>query len=228
MCIAARRHQQLPLSLGCDENAYVIGKGIHLARAPIANDRHQVLGVLYPGDFVRAGTLPPFEGVAIISVSEVGQAWRMRWPAAKPLIDENPDLARRIAYNVADQAARTALHHAIVAGLTSEERVAALLIEIALRTGTMTPVGYRFEMPLSRTDIAEHLALNADTVSRIVSRMRADGRIVRTGQQRILSVDIDALAEDCPVSPALIRMHARNHCETSHPALERTSQSESA
>lgn len=226
--VAARRHQQLPLSLGADQNAYVIGRGIHLARAPIANTRHQVLGILYPGDFVHAGTLPPFEGVAIISVSEVGEAWRMRWSAAKLLVNERPDLARRIADNVADQAARTALHNAIIAGLASDERVAALFIEIALRTGTRTPFGIRFEMPLSRTDIAEHLALNADTVSRILSRMSATGRIVSAGKHRMKSAAIDALAEDCPLSPALMRMHARNHCEASHHVPERTSQPESA
>lgn len=226
--IAARRHQQLPLSLGSDANAYVIGKGIHLARAPIGVSRHQVLGILYPGDFVHAGTLPPFEGVAIISVSEMGEAWRMRWSAAKPFIYERLDLARRIADNVADQTARAALHNAIIAGLTSDERVAALFIEIALRTGTTTPVGFRFEMPLSRTDIAEHLALNADTVSRIVSRMRAKGLIVRTGKHRVLSANIDALAEDCPLSPALIRMHGRNPCEASHRTPERATLPESA
>lgn len=218
----------MPLSLGSDEIAYVISKGIHLVRAPIGVSRHQVLGILYPGDFVHAGTLPPFEGVAIIPVSEMGEAWRMRWPAAKNLIDERSDLSRRIADNIADQAARTALHNAIIAGLTSDERVAALFIEIALRTGATTPFGFRFEMPLSRTDIAEHLALNADTVSRIVSRMRAKGRIVRTGTYRLLSANIDALAADCPLSPTLIRMHARNHDDASHRASDRATQPESA
>lgn len=206
--VSVRKHQRLPLSPGAQENGYLITKGIFLVRAPIAQSRHQVLGILYPGDFIRAGTLPPLEGMMIMAASEANEAQRVRWPAAKEVLNQKPEFARWMANRLADQVARTALHNAIIAGLTGDERVAALVIELALRTGTKAPAGYQFEMPLSRTDIAEHLSLNADTVSRIVSRMRANRMLVPAGRRHLLFANVDKLAETCPLSAAVISMHS--------------------
>lgn len=205
--IGTRKRQKLSLTLEPDESLYLIRKGIYLARAPIPHARHQVLGVLYPGDFVRASALPPLDGLEITAASDVGEVWRLRWSVVKGLMNENPDFARRAADRLADQAARTTLHNAIIAGLTGDERVAALMIELALRTGKQTPSGFLFDMPLNRVDIAEHLALNADTVSRIVSRMRAKGLYVPAGRSRLLSPRFEDLADACPLTPAIARMH---------------------
>jgi 2-methylisocitrate lyase-like PEP mutase family enzyme len=57
-------------------------------------------------------------------------------------------------------------------------------------------------------DIAEHLALNADTVSRIVSRMRAKGLYSPAGRSRLLCARFDALTRACPLASAIARMHA--------------------
>jgi CRP-like cAMP-binding protein len=205
--IATRKRQKLALTLEPDENLYLIRKGVYLARAPIPHARHQVLGILYPGDFVRASTLPPLEGLEITAASENGEVWRLRWPVVKGLLDEKPEFARCVADRLAGQTARTTLHNAIIAGLTGDERVAALMIELALRTGKQSPSGLLFEMPLSRVDIAEHLALNADTVSRIVSRMRANGIYVPAGRSRLLCPRFEDLAERCPLTSAILRMH---------------------
>jgi CRP/FNR family transcriptional regulator len=205
--IATRKRQKLSLTLQPDESLYLIRKGIFLARAPIPHARHQILGLLYPGDFVRASALPPLDGVEITAASEIGEVWRLRWSVVKDLLEERSDLARLISDRLSDQAARTTLHNAVIAGLTGDERVAALLLELALRTGRETPAGLLFEMPLSRVDIAEHLALNADTVSRIVSRMRSKGLFAAAGRSRLLCPRFDDLARACPLTSAIARMH---------------------
>lgn len=206
--INTRKRQKLSLTREPNESLYLIRKGLYLARAPMPNARHQVLGILYPGDFIRTSALPPIEGVEITAASDLGEVWRLRWSTVKDLIDEKSDFARRVADRLADQAARTALHNAIIAGLTGDERVAALMIELALRTGKATPSGLLFDMPLSRIDIAEHLALNADTVSRIVSRMRAKGLYTAAGRSRLLCPRFEDLGASCPLTPAIARMHA--------------------
>ena len=206
--VATRKRQRLALAFEPDESVYLIRKGVFLTRAPIPHTRHQVLSLLYPDDFVRASALPPIEGLEITAASETGEVWRLRWPAVKSLLDERGYFAHGIADRLADQAARTMLHNAVVAGLTGDERVAALMIELALRTGRETPSGLLFEMPLSRVDIAEHLALNADTVSRIVSRMRAKGLYSPAGRNRLLCARFDALVRTCPLASAIARMHA--------------------
>lgn len=206
--IATRKRQRLSLTLQPHESFYLIREGLYLARATIAPARHQVLGILYLGDFVRTRSLPPLEGVEITAASDIGEVWRVRWSAVKSILDERHDLARIVSDRMANQAARTTLHNAVIAGLTGDERVAALMVELALRTGKETPSGLVFEMPLSRMDIAEHLALNADTVSRIVSRMRASGLLAAAGRSRLVCPRFEDLSNACPLASAIARMHA--------------------
>lgn len=209
--IPTRKRQKVSIPPDADEAVFLICKGLYLARAPMPHDRHQVLSILYPGDILRASALPPLDGVEITAASEGGEIWRVRWSAVETLIDQDPDFARSIADRLSDQAARIALHNAIVSTLTGDERVAALLIELALRTGSEGPSGLLFDMPLSRIDIAEYLALNADTVSRIVSRMRANGLYAPAGASRVRCTNFEALTQACPLAAALARMHASSN-----------------
>lgn len=205
--IPTRKGQRLVLSGGAQETLYVIHAGVCLARAELPDARHQVLSLLYPGDFVRANALPPIEGTEITATSDKGEVWRLRWPLVSGMLESNPALARHVADRLADQTARLALHNAIVAGLSGDERVAALITELALRTGKPTPAGIAFDMPLSRVDVAEHLALNPDTVSRIMSRLRSRGLVAPAGRHRLVCRDIAALERECPLAPTLVRVH---------------------
>lgn len=205
--IKTRRRQKLAFECEPDETLYVVRKGLFLARVALPNARHQVLSLFYPGDIAFAHTMPPLAEPALTTVSELGEVWRLRGRIAKDRADESPTLARAISSRLAEQAARLALHNAVIANLTGSERVAALFTELALRIGAATPGGILFEMPLSRTDIAEHLALNADTVSRIVSSMKTKGFVSAMGRNHLLCGDIDALAAECPLAEALKRMH---------------------
>ncbi|AHB48643.1 Crp/Fnr family transcription regulator [Hyphomicrobium nitrativorans NL23] len=220
--IATRRYQKLVLSTEGDGTLYLVHKGVFLARATLPDARQQILNVLYPGDIAHARAMPALDGAAIAAASESGEIWRVRGAAVKTSTETNPSLSRAIADHFIEQAARLALHNAVLSGLNGDERVAALFIELTLRVGQPTPAGITFDMPLSRTDIADHLALNADTVSRIVSRMRSKALISMVGRNRIVCRDFEALAAECPLADALTHMHgsAKRRQETrSAPAL---------
>jgi CRP/FNR family transcriptional regulator len=205
--ITTRKGQKLSLAAQSREVLYIVRKGIFLARAPITQGRYQVLGLLYPGDIVRPQAMLPIEGTEVACASETGEAWRLPWAAVRDLLDSGGDVSRVIADRLADQTARATLHGAVMTALTGDERVAALLIELALRTGKRTATGIMFEMPLSRIDIAEHLALNPDTVSRIVSRMRRAGTLAPAGRNRLVCPSFEALAAACPLTSAVSRIH---------------------
>ncbi len=205
---ATRRYQKLAFSAERDETLYLVRKGIFLARATLPDARQKILSILYPGDIVRSRAMPALEGTAITAASDSGELWRVRGSAMKANAEANPTLAYAISNHFTEQTARLALHNAVLSALNGDERVAALFIELTLRVGQTTPAGTTFDMPLSRTDIADHLALNADTVSRIVSRMRAKGLISMVGRNRIVCRDLEALATECPLADALTHMHA--------------------
>lgn len=208
--IPTRKRQRLSLATEPDEMLYLIRQGVHLSYVPIPNGRHQVLSVLHPGDIVRSLAMPPLEGAGIIAASEQGEVWRLRWSAVSAVLESDPALVRTISDRLAEQTARGALHATILAGLTGEERVAALMFEFALRTGREAAAGLVFEMPLSRNDIAEHMALNVDTVSRIVSRMREKRLIVPTSRRYFTCPCLTELGRACPLASTIKRAHLAN------------------
>jgi CRP/FNR family transcriptional regulator, anaerobic regulatory protein len=71
---------------------------------------------------------------------------------------------------VSRQMARHAIHAAAIDQFDCQQKVATFLIELAFRTGVASAGrGVAFEMPLSRTDVADYLGLNTDTLSQHLS-----------------------------------------------------------
>jgi CRP/FNR family nitrogen fixation transcriptional regulator len=72
---------------------------------------------------------------------------------------------------------------------TAEQRVAAFLLTLSLRLGTSTGV----PVPMSRTDIADHLRLTMHTVSRTISLLCSRKLIAMSGPQTFSVLDLKAL-----------------------------------
>lgn len=72
---------------------------------------------------------------------------------------------------------------------TAAERVAGFLLEMADRTGSP-----RFDLPMARHDIADHLGLTLETVSRVLSALRRQKLIRLPTPQRVELASIDALS----------------------------------
>ncbi|MFA6141588.1 MAG: helix-turn-helix domain-containing protein, partial [Hyphomicrobium sp.] len=102
---------------------------------------------------------------------------------------------------------RATLHAAIIGGLHGDERFASLLAEFGLRLGATGLSGVSFDSPMSRTDIADYLALNADTLSRITSRFKARGLLAHARGGHTMLPDWTALCAATPVSGALQSLH---------------------
>lgn len=74
---------------------------------------------------------------------------------------------------------------------SASERVAAFLLEMSSRysanSGDHEDGPIRFELPLSRQDIADLLGLTIETVSRQISSFREDG-IIETPNRRTVKI----------------------------------------
>lgn len=206
VAMRVRNRQRLPLDGGADETFYLVKSGVFLVRAAMPGARGQILGILFPGDVVRTQALPAVHGTSLISTVAGAEVLRLRGAAVKALAEADPAVAGFLADRMADHAGRIGFRGFIIAGLTGEERVAALIVEFARRVGTPVAGGLIFDMPLTRTDIADYLALNADTVSRILTRLREKGLVATMGRRRILCRDLSELERCCRVAPILERM----------------------
>jgi CRP-like cAMP-binding protein len=133
--------------------------------------------------------------------------WRLPAVTFEELLATDAELGRELLRQLADQQARCLMHTAAIGGMSGEERVASFLIELALRIGTKGAGGIAFEVPLSRAEIADYLALNPDTLSRIMSRLKGRGLVAQTGRSRAVVQDWQGLCAQSPMAEALVKLH---------------------
>ena len=86
----------------------------------------------------------------------------------------------------------TARRHLVVLGRQSaKERVVSFFLRLAERTDV--GAGDRLDLPMSRQDIADHLGLTIETVSRTISELKRDGLIVVPNLTQIILKNMAAL-----------------------------------
>jgi CRP/FNR family transcriptional regulator, anaerobic regulatory protein len=201
--VRTRRGQTLPLSIDGRESVFVIRSGAVILHVTLPRDLRQVVSVFHPGDVFRGAFAPPGAAAHLTAVNR-GEALRFRWSVFMELAARHPAVQRYYDDRTAEQTARQVIHTAALGRFDCRQRVATFLMELALRTGTTVPNGgVVFDMPLSRTDMADYLGLNADTLSRTMSRLRASGLLSHPERQRALVRDFEALAALSPAAPSL-------------------------
>lgn len=170
--------------------------------------------LLYPGDVLSPGALPPSLALTIvaglpttlIALAAGGGRDGPSGTASGPVAQETLTPQNGAQSAPQRQLARAGLHAIALGRLTGEERVASGLVEMALFLGRRVGNGYTFEMPMSRRDLADYLALNPDTLSRIVSRFKARRLIANPGRRHMIIADFDGLAALTPLAGALARL----------------------
>lgn len=198
-----RHRQRITLSPSQDDLLYAVQSGVIAARVAMANSDAGLITLYFPGDVVAAGAVPYFSDRTLVAATPA-EALRFKSKALLRLLCTDQDLLAAYDRQRDRQCARASIHAATLATLDGPQRLAAFLIEMALEIGIAAGTSIAIELPLSRTEIAQHLALNADTLSRLMSRFKADGLITQKSRHQIALRDWRALASFCPVTPALV------------------------
>jgi CRP/FNR family transcriptional regulator len=205
--VRARRRQRLALDQAPAESVYIVRSGVLGIEAAPPGKHRQLLALFYPGDIVRRSLVPELPGVTL-SAMNVAEVWRLPPRGFDTLLAASAETNTHAQWQLANQHARATLHGSMVGGLCGDERFASLLIELGLRLGTTAATGVTIESPLSRSDIADYLALNPDTLSRISSRFKARGLLLPARSGRIVLPDWKGLCAASPVAATLLALHA--------------------
>jgi CRP/FNR family transcriptional regulator, anaerobic regulatory protein len=169
--------------------------GVMKLSASTADGREQIVGLLYPADFVGR----PFAQAAdftIAAMSDVELCVFPRGPFERVLADHvrMERLLLQRTFAALDQARGRML---TLGRLSAREKLAGLLLDLAERSGgcRATPSGpLTFDLPLTRGEMAEVLGLTIETVSRQLSAMKAEGAIALMGARGVTIRDPAALA----------------------------------
>jgi len=212
IAMKVRRRQRI--TFASSDQIYVVQSGLLVLSANAGSDRRQLLCLLYPGDVFSPAQAPPLDGIGMIAMTDC-ELSRLRASAFEQDQEATLLINRYIAESTSSMHARAMLHIARLSSLPSETRVAAFLLELALRLGRVSNDQVSCDLPLSRSDIADYLSLNADTLSRIMTRLKERGTIATIGRSRTIVKSVKKLCQDVPVCAATMALHAQQQLEAS-------------
>jgi CRP/FNR family nitrogen fixation transcriptional regulator len=153
----------------------------------LRDGRRQIEAFHFPGDVFGLE-----RGAAHrVSAQTLGQALVRVMPRAAldALAAERGDVARRLLELTTDSLRRSQDHALMLGRRAACERVAALLLDLAERTGAEVLL----DVPMSRQDMADYLGLTIETVSRTLTQFQQDGLIALPAARKVLLRDRGAL-----------------------------------
>lgn len=160
----------------------------------LPDGRQQIVGLALPSDFIgrpfRADSSCWAEAATEVRLCTFGK------PQFEGLIQEVPAVEHWLLRSALDDLDAARERILLLGRKTAEQRVASLLLEFAERLSTPPAPGRvrSFDLPLSRTEMADFLGLSLETVSRQVGKLRTRGVIALRGTRRIDVLKPDALA----------------------------------
>jgi hypothetical protein len=160
--------------------------------ATLMGEQGQMLLLVYPGDVLPMRLGPSLPGAALTAAV-----------STEIVVLHERDLDATEEAGTARLLARVAMHGFTVARLTAEQKLATFLIEMALHLGHDAPGGRVFLVPLSRQAIAEHIGVNPDTLSRLMTRLKARRILTSPTRSRIIVTDMDGLLAMSPLAAAM-------------------------
>ncbi|WP_294232765.1 Crp/Fnr family transcriptional regulator [uncultured Sphingomonas sp.] len=150
----------------------------------------QIVGLLYPGDFVGA-LFAEHSADTIAALSDADLCVYPR-PALEALLVHHPAAGRLLLRRTMATLAEVRRWMPMLARARAEARVAALLLDMARRSAVEDEA---FRLPLSRGAMAEALGLAVETVSRHMTAFQQDGLIALSGLRGVRLLDRVRLAE---------------------------------
>ena len=153
----------------------------------LRDGRRQIEAFHFPGDVFGLERGAAYR----VSAQTLGQTLVRVMPRAAldALAAERGDVARRLLELTTDSLRRSQDHALMLGRRAACERVAALLLDLAERTG----VEVLLDVPMSRQDMADYLGLTIETVSRTLTQFQQDGLIALPAARKVLLRDRGAL-----------------------------------
>jgi len=172
--------------------------GIVKLTKTMPDGRQQIVGLLFPSDFVGRAFAKSW-AFSAEAASDVELCCLNR-KAFEAIVGRYPDLKQQLLLSTLDELDAAREWMLLLGCKSAEEKVASflmLLVRRSINAGcgqeaqSADPI---FELPVNRADIAGYLGMTVETVSRQISHLKADG-IIKLVDIRHYSVpDLNRLA----------------------------------
>lgn len=184
---------------GDDALSYAnVVKGFAKLVRSAADGRAQIVGLLFPSDFLGLNTSATGTDVALYSIEAATDLELCTFPRDPfhRLVQQHPQLEADILKRTFDELQVAREWMVVLGRKTAKERVASFLLHVARRMlGCGCFTGAVFDLPLNRAEIADHIGLTLETVSRQISQLRKAGVLEMTGTRQVDFLDMERLEE---------------------------------
>jgi CRP/FNR family transcriptional regulator len=161
------------------EAVFAVRSGLVKTRQLDGHGREHVLGFFLPGEVIGLDAIYPDRFPCDAVALDDAQFCRFSFPAMSALATRQPAVQRHLFRLISRPLGTTRL---LVGDHSADERMAAFLVDLGERYAARGFPGTHFQLGMSRSDIANHLSLAAETVSRTLTRFRAQGLIEIRGR----------------------------------------------
>jgi len=185
----------LDIGLHSADRVAVVAVGSVRIQWTLIDGRRQVLGFSFKGDVLQLPSDDP--GIKAVAITNgilylVERSFFGRCREEKRAIDKwELAVARENLEGMTAQAL-------LLGRLSAEERMCLFLLDLAERIGAVSEFGVALTLPMNREDIADHLGLKSETVSRQFSRMKLEGLVRLPKPGKVIIPDIQQLVERVP------------------------------
>ena len=171
------------------ERVFVVLSGVVRLCKIMADGRRTIIRFLYPGDLLG----PPNDLHYRLTAEAVTDVRLRCCPRGsfEARLAGSLDLQRWLAASVSRDLNHALNHMVLLGRKTATERVASMLLALARRN----PGSADVYAPMSRLDMADHLGLTFETVSRVISQMRRDKIVALLRPQHIHLLNLAALRQ---------------------------------
>ena len=161
----------------------------------LPDGRRQITGFLFAGDFLglAIGDLYVFSAEAI----EPTTVCRFRKGPFRALVASSSPLEHMLLHRTSHELAAAQNQMLLLGRKTAIERLASFLLDLPGHDPARPTAPGHVRLPMKRGEIADYLGLTIETVSRVLTRMKAKGIISMPSQS-------DLIVE----RPDLLRAHA--------------------
>jgi CRP/FNR family transcriptional regulator len=176
------------------DSLWNVSEGVVRLVRILPDGRRQIVGFLYPGDFLGLALAAEYPNAAE-AVTSV-RACRFERRQFEALLSVHPKLLERLHRSTANELSAAQDRVVALGRQTAEERVAGFVVSLQQRRARAGGAREFVELPMTRQDIADYLGLTIETVSRTLSRLASSGTIevTRNGVAVRAPAKLEALA----------------------------------
>lgn len=152
---------------------HTVTRGMLRRTRLLPDGRRFVAGFLMPGDFIGFSSASHYRHT-IEAITEC-RLCAFSMQDMKRLCERYPELEKGLLEQACGELDATRSNLMTLARMTPIERLAAFLVELGARQRCRGGIENHVDLPMTRADIADHLGLTIETVSRSFSRLRQEG-----------------------------------------------------